>query len=140
MYRVPGVEYRPSCHYCDLIRCASDLTLEEVDDILVIVHPRPFNSGHLIILPRQHIGFEHASIGLLAKAMSMCSRYIRVLSKLYNPHGFNISFSLAPHFALQLVPRWVGDVSFVSVFHNTRVVSETPWGTLRLLRQMLSST
>ncbi|WP_243666854.1 hypothetical protein [Vulcanisaeta sp. JCM 16159] len=47
------------------------------------------------------------------------------MAKIYNPHGFNVAISLTPHVHTQVVPRWNGDVSFMTLFYNVKVVPET---------------
>ncbi|WP_252900393.1 hypothetical protein [Vulcanisaeta sp. JCM 14467] len=62
---------------------------------------------------------------MLIELMDMTKKIINILGKVYNPHGFNVGISLTPHMYIQVVPRWNGDVSFMTLFYNVKVVPET---------------
>jgi len=139
VFKIPGVSYIPNCEYCKLIQ-EKELLVEEYSNYFVIVNPKPFNNGHLLIIHKQHKSFDEISITELKQAYEICSKYVKILQKLYNCHGIIIGYILKPHFVLHVVPRWNGDVSFVSVFFNTRVVPETPFDTVKRLREFLKSS
>ncbi len=132
---IKGVKYIEECDICDNIR-RGDLVLESDDRYIVYVCRRPYNNGHLIITLRDHLSIKDVDPQILRDLFKICKRCIKLLSEAYSPHGFNIDILYSPHLALQIVPRWNGDASFVSVFHNTRVIAEPPRFTLRYLREI----
>ena len=94
----------------------------------------PYNNGHLLIAPRRHVG----DISDLSPAEGLAlfatlQRAIRWLREVYSPHGFNIGMNLGrvagaglpDHVHVHLVPRWNGDVSFMTVVGEVKVMSES---------------
>ncbi|NPA23757.1 MAG: HIT domain-containing protein [Crenarchaeota archaeon] len=134
---IKGVKYIEQCSICEEIR-KDDLVLEKNDRYVVYVCRRPYNNGHLIVAPRRHVSLRDAEPQVISDLFKICKRCIRLLSEAYSPHGFNIDIVQRPHVAMQVVPRWNGDASFVSVFHNTRVIAEPPQLTLRYLKEISS--
>ena len=95
------------------------------EKIIVLHNPHPFNNGHLIIAPIEHQSINEISASMLIELMETTKKFINILGRVYNPHGFNVGISLAPHVYIQVVPRWNGDVSFMTLFYNVKVVPET---------------
>ena len=112
------------CDICELIN-NEELIIMRNERIAVLHSPRPFNNGHLIIAPIRHQSITEIGESLLTELMDVTRRFVDILGRVYNPHGFNIGISLTPHVYIQVVPRWNGDVSFMTLFHNVKVVPET---------------
>ncbi len=94
-------------------------------EVVVFHNPQPFNNGHLIIALLEHKSINEIDKSLLTELMDTTRKFVEILQRVYNPHGFNIGISLAPHVYIQVVPRWNGDVSFMTLFYNVKVVPET---------------
>jgi len=136
VFKIPGVTYLSRCLICDKIKLG-DLILDQDSDFVVLVHDYPYNNGHLIITTRAHKPFSEVTVSELKRLLEITQRCIQVLSHAYKPHGFNIDIVQEPHVAIQVVPRWNGDASFVSVFHGVRVIAEPPQQTVQYLRSVL---
>jgi len=93
----------------------------------------PYNSGHLMVIPRAHV----AELGALsaevhADLQEELRRAVAVLKKVYAPEGMNVGMNLgkaagagiADHLHWHVVPRWVGDNNFMPVLADQRVVVE----------------
>ncbi|GEM_PF-511085 len=135
--KILGVEYREYCGICTLIQSSSDLTLFRDNKFIVIVHPKPFNNGHLIIATVKHLSLNEVKDDELTLMFDLTRRLMNLLEKIYTPHGFNIIINHEPHVNIQLVPRWIGDVSFVTISSSTRVVPETPYDTFKNLKELV---
>lgn len=110
----------------------------------VILNAFPYNSGHLMIAPYEHIKeIEKLKRQVRYEIMDLSIESKLVLEKTMKPDGFNIGFNLnraagvglEGHLHLHIVPRWIGDTNFMPVLDNTRVVSQALRDTANLLRK-----
>ncbi|MFH1485067.1 MAG: HIT domain-containing protein [Chloroflexota bacterium] len=93
----------------------------------------PYSNGHLMIAPYAHVGsFEILDAATLSEMMSLSQRAVVLLKKAFSPAGFNIGINLGlvagagvpEHLHVHVVPRWEGDVNFMSVLADTRLIPE----------------
>lgn len=130
------------CVFCKAAR-AEDLVVWEAKRVVVWMNAFPYVSGHLMVVPRRHVG----QIERLTKAERMeifhgVDVCIRALKEAMEPHGFNIGMNLGraagagveDHLHVHVVPRWGGDTNFMGVIGGTRVIPEDVPATCRLLR------
>jgi ATP adenylyltransferase len=109
------------------------LVLDEGPTCFVILNLYPYNAGHLMIVPRRHVGTlagleapELSELGVLTRRAEMA------LTEAYEPQGINVGMNLGrpagagvlDHLHVHLVPRWTGDTNFMSVVGNVRVLPE----------------
>jgi ATP adenylyltransferase len=87
-----------------------------------------------MVVPYEHVPTQEVlSDEALLDLMLTTNRALASLRQLYHPTAFNLGANLgqaagagiAEHFHLHVVPRWSGDVNFMSVVSNTRVVPDT---------------
>jgi ATP adenylyltransferase len=129
-------EEKPSgcifCMACDG-RGADDLVLGVGEHTLVMMNKYPYNNGHILVAPRRHLGTlqdltQEEKNDLIQKV----ELAIKALKKLMNPQGFNVGLNLgevagagiAEHLHFHVVPRWGGDVNFMTVMGEVRVIPE----------------
>lgn len=109
----------------------------------VILNRYPYNSGHLMVVPRRH----GADLGALPAAeygdlMEEVRRAAAVLQATYRCEGINVGMNLGKaagagivdHLHWHLVPRWVGDNNFMPVLGDIRVMVDhldTTWEKVR---------
>jgi ATP adenylyltransferase len=99
-----------------------------------ILNIYPYNTGHLMILPHQHVSTlaetpQEAQVEMIV----LTSYFTELLSKVMRPDGFNIGLNIGRaagagidnHLHIHIVPRWNGDSNFMPVVGNTRVLPET---------------
>jgi ATP adenylyltransferase len=100
----------------------------------VLLNLYPYNNGHLMVVPRRHIGSlaaltadEMVEVGVLTQ------RCETALGEAYRPQGFNIGVNLGKsagagvldHVHVHVVPRWSGDTNFMTVVGDMRVLPES---------------
>src|SRR5258707_13650920 len=92
----------------------------------------PYNNGHLMIAPYQHIpSIEQLDAATLAELMAQAQLALRALRQVMNPDGFNMGINdgkvagagVFDHLQKQFVPPWVGDTNFISVITDTQGLS-----------------
>ena len=100
----------------------------------VIMNVYPYNNGHLMVVPGKHVpnlnGLNQAEIADLFETVQLTEK---VLTKVYSPDGINIGMNLGKaagagideHLHVHIVPRWSGDVNFMSALSGTRVIPES---------------
>lgn len=113
----------------------------------VLMNLFPYNNGHLMIAPYAHIASpEDAPDETLTELMTLTARSLRALRRVCAPHGFNVGMNLGSaagagvdgHLHQHVVPRWRGDVNFMAVIGDTRVIPEALHQTWSKLRQALA--
>jgi len=111
----------------------------------VILNLYPYNNGHLMIVPLEHVeSIETMSIDAVTEMMTLSQHCVGVLRKAYNPQAFNIGINIGAaagagvpgHVHLHIVPRWSGDTNFMPVISNTRVIPEMIDETYKRLREL----
>jgi ATP adenylyltransferase len=136
------------CIFCAFLAApeASDrqnLVLHRSAHAFTVMNRYPYNSGHLMVVPRPHL----AEIGALpAEVWADLGEELRraeaVLRAVYRPEGMNLGMNLGraagagieEHLHWHLVPRWGGDTSFMPAIADVRVVPEAlsaAWERLR---------
>jgi len=101
---------------------------------IVILNRFPYNNGHLLIAPRRTAAELHelADEELLDLQRTL-SQMIGVLRQTMNPDGFNVGLNLGraagaglpEHLHWHVVPRWNGDVNFMSSCADARVIVQS---------------
>lgn len=113
----------------------------------VVLNIFPYISGHLMIVPYQHVGeLEAANKETTDEMMDLAKRAQAALREVYCPDGFNLGMNLgqaagagvASHIHLHVMPRWFGDSNFTTTIGETRVISEDLRQTYEKLRPKLS--
>ena len=93
----------------------------------------PYNNGHLMIVPFQHVGtIEKLSAETLAELMAQAQLALKALRYAMKPDGFNMGINegkvagagFADHVHLHVVPRWNGDTNFMPVIAEIKVMPE----------------
>ena len=114
---------------------------------IVILNLYPYNNGHLLIIPKRHVGdILELTDEEMTELFQMTQKMIRVLRS-YNPQGFNVGANIGRaagagipgHFHIHVVPRWVGDTNFMPVIGDVRVISESLEGTYKKLKEALAA-
>lgn len=101
--------------------------------VMVMLNKFPYNTGHLLISPVRHVAdLESLSEEELLALMKMAQQALSILKEVLKPDGFNVGFNLGrvagagypDHIHLQIVPRWEGDVNFLTLLSEVRLASQ----------------
>jgi ATP adenylyltransferase len=93
----------------------------------------PYNNGHLMIVPYQHVGsIEKLDSATLTELMEQAQLSLKALRLAMKPDGFNMGINegkvagagYADHMHLHVVPRWDGDTNFMPVLADVKVMPE----------------
>jgi len=123
------------CVFCDAVNHDEGraLILDQGPTCFVILNLYPYNAGHLMIVPRRHVGTLAAlEPAELTEVAALTRRAEMALTEAYQPQGINVGMNLGrpagagvlDHLHVHLVPRWTGDTNFMSVVGNVRVLPE----------------
>lgn len=101
---------------------------------VTLLNRYPYNNGHLLVAPRRHVGRladldreTHLELSLTVARMT------EILRKLLNAHGFNVGLNLGQaagagvpdHLHWHIVPRWLGDTSFMPTLAGINVIPQS---------------
>ena len=110
---------------------------------LVMLNRFPYTSGHLMVVPYEHVAtLEALPDDTLVELIRLARESERHLRALYHPEGLNLGMNIgkaagagiAGHIHMHVLPRWVADANFISVVGETRVLPETldvTWSRMR---------
>lgn len=141
------------CFLCDAAK--PDLTQDEMAQRLVLLRDDrgilllnryPYTNGHLLAAPHDHV----ADLGDMTAAqraglMELANVGAQLLKLAVNPQGMNIGMNLGRcagagvpgHAHLHVVPRWNGDVNFMDVVGQVRVIPQALEENYQTLRALL---
>lgn len=125
-----------NCFICQGLKGnqAKNLILYANSYALVMLNRYPYNNGHLMVAPARHVGeIEKLTPQERDAVFELVQKSVRILKKLMRPDGFNIGANLGRyagaglpgHFHIHIVPRWIGDVNFLPLLAETKVVCES---------------
>ena len=124
------------CFLCDNPKKGDDARnyiLYRGSENFVILNSYPYNPGHLMVAPYRHVAsLEDLTEEERNEHFKIVSQCVKVLREEANPEGFNIGMNLGKasgagitgHVHTHIVPRWQGDINFMSVLADTKVVPE----------------
>ncbi|MCF7935634.1 MAG: HIT domain-containing protein [Synergistales bacterium] len=125
------------CIFCDFPKEHDDQRrhiLQRGERCFVMMNLFPYNPGHLMVVPYRHIaGYEELTDEEGAEMHRMAREWVGLLRERMQPQGFNMGINMGKvagagyeeHIHLHIVPRWNGDMNFMPVLGETRVVPET---------------
>ena len=124
------------CVFCQKMCQVNDrenLILYRGQSCCIVMNLFPYNTGHVMVIPREHIPtLENMPTDTLCEMMTLVQLCLRVLRKVLRPDGFNMGANIGKaagagidtHVHIHVVPRWEGDTNFMPLFAETRVMPE----------------
>ena len=139
------------CVFCDILSSPADdeekFILHRAGHNFVILNIYPYVSGHLMIVPFAHLAdFDRAEKAATDEMMDLAKLCQSALRDVYKPNGMNLGMNfgkaagagVAEHFHMHILPRWVGDVNFMTSVGETRTIPESLQTTYEKLKGKFS--
>src|SRR5712691_11347718 len=114
-------EKQKDCIFCTKLnegRDRDNFILFRGDYCFVVLNIYPYNNGHLMIVPYEHLAsLEDLPLPTATEVMTVTQKALGALRESLQPSGFNIGVNegasagagIADHVHIHVVPRWVGD-------------------------------
>jgi ATP adenylyltransferase len=140
-----------ACIFCVMAsesRDAENLIVHRARFNFVLLNLYPYNTGHLMIAPYQHVAtLEGATEETAAELMLLTRIAQRHLRTIYKPAGFNFGMNIGEaagagvtgHIHMHVLPRWPGDANFMTTIGETRVLPENLRDTYRKVWEAFES-
>jgi ATP adenylyltransferase len=122
------------CHRAAMDDDAENLILYRGEHAFVILNLYPYTNGHTMVVPFTHkASLEDLDESTRNELMQLTTEAVTVLQNVYNAENFNIGINIgeaagagiAEHIHVHIVPRWMGDTSFMTTSGDTRVLPES---------------
>lgn len=131
----PVVSYaQEDCVFCKRMAAHDDsihFILHRFEHHIVILNKYPYNTGHLLIVPYEHVPDLHdLSQEARDELMELITESVQILKKVLDAHAVNVGINLGKaagagipaHLHIHLVPRWEGDTGFLDTCAETKLV------------------
>ncbi|HLJ61679.1 MAG TPA: HIT domain-containing protein [bacterium] len=99
----------------------------------VILNAFPYNSSHLMVVPRRHVARPDVlTADERLELFHLMTASMQAVTGEYRPEGFNVGMNLGraagagidDHLHIHVVPRWIGDTNFMPVVGEVKVLPE----------------
>ena len=122
------------CVFCQAQKNKDNLIIYTGAHCFITLNKYPYNTGHLLILPKRHIGdFEKLNSEEHLELHWLLKETIRITKAAQRPAGINVGLNLGraagagipKHLHYHVIPRWQNDANFFPLVAKTKVVIET---------------
>lgn len=143
---ITGANTPGECLFCTVLQAKDDekvLIVHRAAHCFVMLNAFPYTSGHSMVVPYEHVDqLQKVSPPAAQEIMALTQRMEGILRELYHPGGINLGMNLgkaagagvAAHVHMHILPRWFGDVNFMSSVAETRVLPEDLQTTYKRIR------
>jgi ATP adenylyltransferase len=130
-------QHSKGCVFCNILKENSDhknLIVYRGKSIFVVLNRYPYTSGHiLIVVNSHHPTLENMDSESQSELMTLITKSLKVLRRIYKPDGFNIGTNIGKsagagidgHLHFHIVPRWAGDANFMETLAGTKIIPES---------------
>lgn len=125
------------CVFCHILNNSAtdeeNYILRRADFNFVILNVYPYATGHVMVVPYEHLAYlGTADKRATDEMMDLTKRVESALADTYRPDGYNMGLNLgkaagagvADHYHMHILPRWNGDVNFMTAIAQTRTMPE----------------
>jgi len=131
----PQSDAEHHCPFCDIPKGSDEdgLIVARGELTYAVLNLYPYNPGHLMVVPYRHIAdYTDLTVEEAAEFAKTTQRAMTVLRDVARAGGFNIGMNqgavggagIAAHLHQHVVPRWGGDMNFMPVVGQTRVLPQ----------------
>jgi ATP adenylyltransferase len=125
------------CVFCRMQKAKQDkknYIFARTKHSFAVLNIYPYNNGHTLIVPNRHVKDLERLTKVEREDLMDLLIYCRKLSdKVLTPAGYNVGINLGRvsgagipgHLHIHMVPRWKGDVNFMPVTAETKVISQS---------------
>lgn len=125
------------CVFCRIVKEKKDKTnriLLRGKYAFSVMNIYPYNNGHMLIVTNRHVDdLNKLKREERAEMFDLLEETRELLETVLHPHGYNIGINLGRaagagfpgHLHIHVVPRWKGDVNFMAVTAETKVISQS---------------
>jgi ATP adenylyltransferase len=136
MQYVGGGTREDGCVFCNRLAESDDvgsLILHRGPRTFAIMNLFPYNTGHAMILPNDHLASpEELDDETAIEMVLFLPVILAAVRRALGPGGFNVGMNLgsiagagiAAHLHQHIVPRWQGDANFMPILANTKALPE----------------
>ena len=125
------------CVFCTAAKAKptfETLCVFQTEFSMIVMNKFPYNSGHLLVIPRRHVGdplnLKDAEYEDLHQVLRTA---MAALKQVYQPGGMNVGLNLGAvagagipeHLHYHVIPRWAGDLNFFPLVAETKTVIES---------------
>jgi ATP adenylyltransferase len=143
---IKSADQTETCVFCQKLAENNDekaLIVHRGVHDFVILNTFPYTSGHVMIVPYEHVDeLQKLATHAATEMMALAQRLEGVLRTLYSPDGINMGMNVgkaagagvAGHIHMHVLPRWVADSNFMTTIGETRILPEdlaTTWARIR---------
>jgi ATP adenylyltransferase len=124
-----------ACIFCEKTKEDSDetnLILGRYKHNFIVMNKYPYNAGHLLVIPFEHIDtLEKLSTEASNEMMDLVKASTVILQKELNNAGTNVGINMGKasgagipgHLHAHVLPRWIGDTNFLPALAGAKQVS-----------------
>ncbi len=124
------------CIFCNSVNESNDqgnFVLVRTNLSFVMMNKFPYCHSHLMVCPIRHVKHIHEmDPSEQLDLFDLMSQSMNILEKVCNAEGFNVGINFGKaagagfesHLHVHIVPRWGGDMNFMPILADTKVISE----------------
>jgi ATP adenylyltransferase len=133
-----GAAKTGGCVFCEILNSSANdedrFILKRAEFNFVLLNIYPYGTGHVLIVPYAHLdSISKADKQTTDEMMDLTKTVQAALGEAYQPQGYNLGMNLgqsagagvADHYHMHILPRWFGDVNFMTTIGQARTVPET---------------
>lgn len=125
------------CVFCKIAKAKNDKTnfiFKRTRYSFGVLNLYPYNAGHALVMPYRHVNdISKLRWEEQEDLLKLLNETKELLDRMLKPSGYNIGMNIGRvsgagfpgHVHIHIVPRWKGDVNFMPVVGNTRVMSQS---------------